>query len=217
MQRMIGRVLLVIALSDIVVAKASMEGPELKLVVAIRAENGEFAATNTVVSVFSSGSIGLKENENGKWDYGQKQGNIVSVTLEGQGWRSESKPLDEAAQFPPALCDELNQIDLGEARPNLRLALPFGAKIKAINDLTADLSVLIYSHTATQARYVVRAALVRKTGRDRYSVVHDRLVSEAGSFCGLQQIGRNGDFFVEVDEPAASSDYLGLYFYSIAR
>lgn len=147
----------------------------------------------------------------------------MSLRIRGSEWRRVEKNLDLSAAYVPTLCDPLNQIDIGSTLGRLPSALPKGAKVKAVQESNAlnGLAVAVYS-TAGQLGvypvvYDVRVALLQSTRSGDYVLNSTDLASEYGMFCGVVQGADTDHYYVLIDEPSGSSDFLALYAYAIVR
>ncbi len=202
----------VIAGAAIGTAVAAGPDASFKRVFAINAESGIVAIEGTVISMFSPGDISIESSQRGDWELVSTQGGSVSVRIKGgvAKFVRPGIPLSRAHEF--SLCDQLNQIDLKAADPTLTAALK-AVRLKQVINLTETLLLAVYSNSGDGAPYDIRIALVREPRPLVYSVIAtDTVTEDAGAFCGVQ-LGRNGVFVVQSDEPSASNDFRAAYVY----
>jgi len=168
-----------------------------------------------MISIFSDQSVWLEDANEGRGKLQQRISGAVSVSIKGSRWERVSRNLDASEAYVPALCDPLNQLDVGSTHSKLASALPKGARLKAVRE-AHGWAITVYSTSADPVRYDVQVALLRAAKSEDYSLIQTDTATRWGTFCGVQDVDAN-HYYVFTDEPSGSSDFLGLYVYSIEK
>ncbi len=136
------------------------------------------------------------------------------MRVEGADWRELPTPLPISSAHTFALCDPLNQVDVGSLDHNVHSALPRESKVKSLISLHDDLRLVVYSGSRKTVRYDIWVGVLQRKASGGYSLVAKDLATDVGNFCGVQR-GDSGAFFVFADEPSGSSDFSAVYAYTL--
>ena len=190
--------------------------PDLRRVVGLSAEYGKVAFQGDTLSMFSNGDIVIRGRSGDQWTMGEnKNWHAVSLRIRGLEWERTDKDLDTSIASRPGLCDPFDQIDLPPAQGKLRSALPKGSKVKLVQEFR-DYSLVVFSTSTGAQFYEVRIALLYPKSIDDYQLIRSDIATEDGIFCGMQAMDRDHSI-VLTDEPAGSSDSLGVYVYAVVH
>lgn len=189
--------------------------PKIQMVVGITGEDGVVALKEGTVSMYSQKNIGIIPKGERRARLVESKIGVASLALAGSRWEQVQAHLSLSTAFAPGLCDRLNQINLSSTQRQISKALPTGARVKAVRE-EADMAVIIFSTSSLPVKYKIHIGLLQRLKNGTYSLINEEVVSEAGSFCGIQDAG-NSNYYVLVDEPAGSSDYLTVYVYSLTK
>lgn len=192
-----------------------LRAPKIQVVVGVTGENGVVALKDNAISMYSQNSLAIISGVDKKVRHIETKGGVVSLVLNGSRWEQSQEHLGTSAAFTPALCDRLNQINLASIHSQVSKALPSGARIKAVYE-NGGMAVAVYSTSASAVRYKIYIGLLKRGENRTYSLINSEMVSAAGNLCGVQEAGSN-QYFLLVDEPAASSDYLTAYVCSVVK
>jgi hypothetical protein len=185
---------------------ASSPATALRQADAFVGENASFAIQGNVVTMFSG--------PNGRLD-------AVEIRCEGDKcMRSQAKLRPEDAKLP-LICDQLDQIDVGSLHPKIRAVLPKGSKLKDVLMQVDGTTIAIYTIFPNPNRTDVRVALLKDNPSKRLpsaELVQTYIAnySDAAFYCGAT-FGDKDHVFVLVNEPAGSSDSIGLAIYYLVR
>ena len=187
--------------------------PDLRRVVGLAGENGIVAFRGDTISIFSDKNIHLQNVNGDGWKMQEKISGAVSLQIKTLQWKRVEQNLDVSAAYGPALCDPLNQVDIASTLGRLPLALPKGAKVKAIRKF-GGLAIAVYSISGSTVTYDVRLALLQLTTSGDYLLIKSDIATEAGTYCGMQETDSH-HIFLLADEPSGSSDFLAVYVYAV--
>jgi hypothetical protein len=212
-----GRVILAILLAVPCGGACVSQGTkfELRKIVGLSVEDGDVALQGDTISVFSKGDIVIRDQTGNNWVTQEKISDGVSVRIKGSEWERAAKNLDLSIAHRPGLCDPFDQIDLPPKQGKLRSALPTGAKVKLVQEFQ-DYSFVVFSTSTGQQFYQVRVALLQPAPDHGYRLIKTDTATETGIFCGMQGVDHDHGV-VFTDEPAGSSDFLGVYVYEVTH
>jgi len=181
------------------------------------------ATRGDTITMFSNKSISLENPTSGKRDWPRKISDAVSMRIKGPEWERVKKNLPLSAAYSPTLCDPFNQLDI-TISDKLRAVLPQGAKIKLVRDESQGLKNLAFAVYSTMngvgpapPHYDVRVALLKSASTGDYALLGTDLASDYGMFCGIVQGADADHWYILMDEPSGSSDYLAVYVYAIVQ
>lgn len=188
-------------------------GASLHKVLGLWGEFGIVAVQGNTISMFSPETISTEDAGRSGQRMERAPHGAFSVEITDGKWKKVLTHLPLSAAHRPALCDRLNQIDLASIDTDFARALPAGARIKSLQELDS-LALAVYTLSDRPVEYDVRIGLLQRAADSNYLLLETELVSEDGNFCGIQPAGK-GNYLLFTVEPAASSDFLGVYVYAV--
>jgi len=195
-------------------AQAAPSTNQLLKIGSVAGEAGIFASLNSLITVYSEGSIRAQFGDSPKWQPVDHSG-PVSFEIKDEHLRrsQDNVPLAVAHEFD--FCDALNQVNISTTVDKaIVLLLPKGSKIKAAEEINERLSLIVYSSASEPVRYDIHVALFKKSSAHSYSIIGTDTISTNGSYCGMRSFGEQYRA-IFVDEPAGSSDFSAAYFYEL--
>ncbi len=200
----------VLGLSCIVQAQTAAKA--LTVIGGISAENGEFSFVGSQVTAFSDKDIAYWHGADGKRDFVATEGGAFPVDVRSSGLVNIKAAVSSAAAHEFPLCDSFDQISRW-IDDDIRNALPKDAKIKSRTEFVDGSVLVAYSKPGTD-HYLLLLSLFESPAANHYKLVATEAVTEYGEYCGVLMLTSNISA-VLVDEPAGSSDFSAVYFFSI--